>query len=156
MRAGQAPIHGMGLLPCPLPGAGRHTAVGLLDRTVQSWESHLPSPNPPGCHGVFTKHSEGTTRMMKMRIRSLSKEHYPKAKIPEGDSPQLLTGCVTQGKSLTFSGPCFPIRTVRLGWDDAVLAQHVVTDTLLSSVPVARIFVQSKRDPPTRLSLSAP
>lgn len=122
MRAGQAPIHGMGLLPCPRPRAGGHTAVGQLYLTVQSWESHFPSPNPLCCHGVFTKPSEGATLMMKMRIRSPSKKHYPKAKIPECDSPQLLTGCVIQGKSLKFSVPCFPICTVRLGWDDAVLA----------------------------------
>lgn len=96
---------------------------------------------------LFTKHSEGTALIMK--------KHYPKAKIPEGDSPQLLTGCVTQGKSLKFSAPCFPICTVRLGWEDAVLVEHVATDTLFSSVLVARTLVQSKRDPLTRLSLSA-
>lgn len=55
MRAGQAPIHGIGLLPCPLPRAGGHTAVGQLYLTVQSWESHFPSPNPLHCHGVIYK-----------------------------------------------------------------------------------------------------
>lgn len=48
VRAGQAPNHGVGLLPCPLPRAGGNILPGSqLYIKVQSWGNHLPSLNLP-------------------------------------------------------------------------------------------------------------